>query len=264
MPMDLRLDPALAAGYASSSQIARLVTEAWAVENLYCLACPSENLTQELPNSPVRDFTCSSCSATYQLKSKNGRHGRTVSNSAYDKKIAAVDDGRVPHYAFLDYSRARWKVTGLFVVPGHLIGRGVIAKRRPLGPQAKRAGWVGSTLLLSEIPAEGRIPLVTDGEAIDPASVREKWEMVAFLASDPRGFQGWGADVFSRVNLLISERGKKEFTLREFNCRFIDELSTLHPENRNVSAKIRQQMQVLRDGGILEFVDNRGLYRFML
>ena len=261
--MNLDLEPSVASGYINNAQIARLVTEAWAVGNLYCLACPSDYLTPELPNSPVRDFTCSSCSATYQLKSKNGRHGGIVSNSAYNKKIAAIDDGRVPHYVFLEYNRARWKVTGLFVVPGHLIGRGVIAKRKPLGPQARRAGWVGSNILLGEIPTEGRIPLVTGVEVTDPALVREKWDMLAFLASDSRGFQGWGADVFSRVKRLVGEKGNQEFTLREFKRRFIDELSTLHPENRNVSAKIRQQMQVLRDGRILEFADNRGLYRLI-
>ena len=63
----------------------------------------------------------------------------------------------------------------------------------------------------------------------DPALVREKWDMLAFLASDSRGLQGWGADVFSRVKRLVGEKGNQEFTLREFNRRFIDELSTLHP-----------------------------------
>ena len=36
--------------------------------------------------------------------------------------------------------------------------------------------------------------------------------------------------------------------------------SELHPENNHVKPKIRQQLQVLRDAGVLEFV-SRGKYR---
>ena len=37
------------------------------------------------------------------------------------------------------------------------------------------------------------------------------------------------------------------------------ELARMHPENRHVRDKIRQQLQVLRDKGFLEFV-GRGEY----
>ncbi len=260
--MNLDLDPTTATGYTSNTQIARLVTEAWAAENLYCLACASENLARELPNSPVRDFTCSSCLATYQLKSKNGKHGSIVSNSAYSKKIAAIDRGEVPHYAFLDYSRARWKVTGLFVVPGHLIGRSVIEKRKPLGPQARRAGWVGSNILLGEIPTEGRIQLISADEVVDPSAVRESWKKVAFLATDARASQGWGADILVCVRILETEKQSPNFTLREFYGRFAERLSQLHPENFHVKPKIRQQLQVLRDGNVLAFL-GKGRYQII-
>ena len=38
-------------------------------------------------------------------------------------------------------------------------------------------------------------------------------------------------------------------------------LAALYPGNRNVRPKIRQQLQVLRDRGWLEFTDRRGTYR---
>ncbi|MCC7268444.1 MAG: hypothetical protein IT546_14060, partial [Caulobacteraceae bacterium] len=41
---------------------------------------------------------------------------------------------------------------------------------------------------------------------------------------------------------------------------FEDRLARLYPGNRNVRPKIRQQLQVLRDQGYLDFV-GRGLYR---
>ena len=259
--MELNLDPSSASGYSSNAQIARIVTEKWAAENLYRLACPSRELVSERNNSPVRDFTCPSCTASYQLKGKNGGFGRSVSNSAYAQKIAAIDRGAVPHYAFLNYSRTSWTVTNLFVVPGHLIGRSVVQPRKPLGSGARRAGWVGSNIRLGHIPEHGRISVISEGLAKVPSQVRREWNKVAFIAANPKASQGWGADVFSCITRLAKESGSKDFTLKAFTSRFLADLSQLHPENHNVAAKIRQQMQVLRDSGLLEFVNNRGRYR---
>ena len=260
--MDLKLDPSIAGQYTSGSQIARVVTEAWAKSNLYCLACSSNHLTATSPNTRVRDFSCPSCNTSYQLKSKNGKHGRVVGNSAYDPKIAAIDEGRAPHYAFLDYSRNSWTVTGLFVVPGHFITRGVIQRRNPLKHSARRAGWVGSNILLREIPEDGKIGLISESAPRDPDIVRGEWRRVEFLVTDARASGGWGAEVLSCVRVLESEIGKREFTLQAFYSRFVESLSRWHPDNRHVEAKIRQQLQVLRDGGMLEFLGS-GRYRII-
>ena len=257
--MDLRLDPSLSGQYTSRTQIARVVTEAWANANLYCLACPSDHLTAAKTNTRVRDFSCPACNTSYQLKSKNGKHGRVVGNSAYGPKIAAIDEGRAPHYAFLDYSRNSWTVTGLFVVPGHFITRGVVQKREPLSPTARRSGWVGSNILLREIPEDGKIDLISASTPRDPDVVRQEWRKVEFLGSDARALGGWGADVLSCVREMESETGDREFTLHAFYSRFTESLSRSHPDNNNVEAKIRQQLQVLRDGGMLEFL-SRGRY----
>ena len=41
---------------------------------------------------------------------------------------------------------------------------------------------------------------------------------------------------------------------------FEQDLSVIHPENKNIKPKIRQQLQFLRDKGYLEFVE-AGKYR---
>lgn len=41
---------------------------------------------------------------------------------------------------------------------------------------------------------------------------------------------------------------------------FEPELQNKHPENHNVKPKIRQQLQLLRDRGFIEFLGN-GMYR---
>jgi len=51
---------------------------------------------------------------------------------------------------------------------------------------------------------------------------------------------------------------KKEFVLPDVYA-FAAQLQELHPDNRHVRGKIRQQLQVLRDLGLMEFL-GRGRY----
>ena len=76
--------------------------------------------------------------------------------------------------------------------------------------------------------------------------MREEKEVVA---------KGWLLDVMRCVETI----GKRDFTLDEVYA-FESELHKLHPENKHVKDKIRQQLQVLRDRGYLEFTQ-RGQYR---
>ena len=255
--MDLNLNLTVAKGYKSRAQIARLVSEDWATRNLYCLACNSNHLDAAKANTAVWDYSCSTCGALYQLKSKNGRFSRKVSNSQYDVKMRAIADGRAPHYTFLQYSRLTSKVTDLFVVPGHFLSPAVVEKRPPLKPPAKRAGWVGSNIILGRLTEEARVHVVEAGISRNPSKVRADWERYQFLARK-RG--GWAADVLSCVRTLERETRAREFTLQAFYQRFETELASRHVANKNIQAKIRQQMQVLRDGKVLQFL-GKGRYR---
>ena len=259
--MKLQLDPQLAMGYRSASQVARRVTERWAEENLYCVACSSSRLTAAAANTAVLDFRCPRCEVAYQLKAKNGRFGGVVTNSAYAVKIAAIDAGRVPNYVFLGYSKLDWLVHDLFVVPGHFISRAAVVARKPLKPSAKRAGWIGSNILLHALPPEGRLALVSGGVSLSPTRVRRRWSQFNFLREDARAGGGWAADVLACVREVERTRGP-EFLLGEFYKAYEGRLAALHPGNHHVQPKIRQQLQVLRDGGVLTFIGN-GRYRII-
>ena len=101
--------------------------------------------------------------------------------------------------------------------------------------------------------------VVEGGVARNPIAVRGDWRRYEFLAAaEP---EGWAADVLSCIRVLERETQSKDFTLRDFYARFEVELAARHTDNRNVQAKIRQQMQVLAKGKVLSFVDNRGRYR---
>ena len=211
--MNLLLNPATAEGYKSSSQAARRITEEWATDNLHCIACPSD-LALSLPaNTPVQDYMCPKCGANHQLKIENGAFGQVVQNSAYEPKMAAIADGRVPHYAFLQYSRATRRVTDLSVVPAHFISPAVIQQRRPLSNKARRAGWVGSNILLGRIPLDAQVVMVGGGTVSAPDEVRDDWRRYAFLQADERSTGGWGADVLSCVRTIQQETGARDFTL---------------------------------------------------
>lgn len=69
------------------------------------------------------------------------------------------------------------------------------------------------------------------------------------------GLSGWKKDVFRCLSDIDSE----QFSLRDI-YNFEEQLFALHHENRNVRPKIRQQLQVLRDMGLVEFC-GRGLYK---
>ena len=63
------------------------------------------------------------------------------------------------------------------------------------------------------------------------------------------------------MSLCVERIKKPEFTLDDV-YGFEAYLQAKHPENHNIRAKIRQQLQILRDKGVVRFV-GRGRYRMM-
>ena len=254
--MDLCLDISLGEGLKSASQRTRRMTEDWVTRNLFCLACGSNYLHPAPPNTPVFDHSCPGCCARYQIKGQKRPFGKKVLNSEYQLKLKAILDECAPHYAFLNYTDATWKVTDLFLVPGHFLGRASIKQRPPLKPSAKRAGWIGSQILLDRLPKEARVHVVRNGVCRSPSIVRQDWKQYKFLSKG----KGWTADILSCIYILETETGSTTFTLQEFYKRFEQELASWYPENQHIQPKIRQQLQILRDQKIVTFL-GKGRYR---
>jgi len=66
---------------------------------------------------------------------------------------------------------------------------------------------------------------------------------------------GWELDVFNCLKSIEND----VFSLSDVYA-FEDTLGELHPNNFNIKAKIRQQLQYLRNLGLIEFKE-RGVYR---
>jgi type II restriction enzyme len=190
------------------------------------------------------------------LKSKRGAFGTRIADGAFSAMIATIREGRTPSFLLLEYSPT-WEVQVLTAVHHSLITQDCIEERRALGPLARRAGWIGCNIILPKIALEGRIPLVTAGKAHTREAPRAAFARLEFLVRMPAKRRGWAASLLNLLRQLPSER----FSLSDA-YRFEAHLAKLYPENRNVRPKIRQQLQILRDAGIIQF-EARGLYKFI-
>ena len=210
------------------------------------------------PGKRVEDFFCPSCDRRIQLKAKRGGHGRKVSNSAYEPKMEAIEANAAPDYAFMGFDPDAWRVRDLFFVPGHFLTPTVVERRKPLSADARRSGWVGSNILLDRIPAVGRIEVVAGGDAVPRVDARRQFEQTAFLSGDDARTRDWTTAVMDCIDDLDVRPGER-FELADVYA-FEDRLGELYPENQHVRPKIRQQLQVLRDEGLIEFLGD-GEYR---
>lgn len=243
------------AAYVSGSQSARVWTEGWVASRLYCPNCGGASLAKHPNNRPVADFMCGACEEDFELKSQKARFGRKVNDGAYRTMMERLQARNNPNLMLMNYDRAALSVTNLIVVPRQFFTVRAIAARPPLSANARRAGWQGCNILLGEIPEAGKIWLLRNGEWTPKAEVLETWRRACFLRDEGLAARGWLIEVLKCAEAL----GRWEFTLEDM-YGFERRLSERYPDNRNVRAKIRQQLQVLRDNGYLEFV-GRGVYR---
>jgi len=144
----------------------------------------------------------------------------------------------------------------LIVVPKHFFTPNIVEIRKPQSPSAQRAGWIGCNILLEEIPLAGRISLVKNSLIEPKRDVLAKWHSTLFLRDQKdMSAKGWLLSVMR----CIEKVGRPIFSLDEIYS-FENDLKIAYPGNRHVKEKIRQQLQVLRDIGYLEFI-GRGMYR---
>jgi len=250
--MDLTLPPPQPQ-LRSASQIARVSTERWAIENFYCAACGT-GLTAYPQGTKVYDFYSGECKEKFQLKSATHVFSRSILGGEYNTTRESILKDAFPSLILLHYDRARWEVEDLSLVHRACITISCIAPRKPLSPTARRAGWQGYTIMLREIPAQGKIEVVRKGQVREKSEVLAQWKQTDSLLKARPEARGWLADV-----LRCIERCFTTFTLANMYA-FENELAAKHPDNHNVRAKIRQQLQILRDLRLIEFLGS-GEYR---
>ncbi|MEN6314190.1 MAG: DpnI domain-containing protein [Clostridiaceae bacterium] len=242
--------------YHSPSQLIRNITESWFSDNMYCPFCLTPSIEAFSNNHAVSDYYCSICSEEFQLKSKKNKFGNIITDGEYNKMIEAIYSQSTPNFFFLNYSANIEYINNLILVPKEFIVPSVIHKRKPLSIHAMRSGWTGCNIAIGSIPDKGKIYTIKDSKPIEKSLVKSNIISIDFLRKikdvDSRG---WLNDIL----FIVSEIKPEFFTLDDV-YKFVPILKKLHPTNNNIEAKIRQQLQVLRDNTVIEFIE-RGLYK---
>ena len=241
--------------YHSASQIARVKTEGWVADNMYCPRCGNLKINHFENNRPVADFYCPNCKNEFELKSKTGSLAKKINDGAYATMIERITSNVNPDFFFMNYSKENQRVKDFILIPKHFFVPDIIEKRKPLAETARRAGWVGCNILIGKIPEQGRVHIITNGQINDMQSVLQKVNKGKLLEVGDLKARGWLMDILNCVNKISTE----SFSLSDVYL-FTDYLSVKHPHNNNVQAKIRQQLQFLRDLGFIEFL-GKGQYR---
>ncbi len=252
--MNFNFDAKVALQYKSSSQKIRVMSESWVADNIFCPSCGCMHLSHLSNNMPVADFQCGECGELYELKSKKGKIGKKIVDGAYSTMIERITDANNPNLFVMEYSDDL-QVRNLILIPKFFLVPSVIEKRNSLRSDARRAGWTGCNILYYKIPEQGKIMLIDDQRMSDRSEVITQYARVKKLKSADVDNQTWLLDVLSCVNLI----SKTEFSLQDV-YKFTRTLQIKHNENHNIEAKIRQQLQILRDRGYIEFL-GRGQYR---
>jgi len=201
----------------------------------------------------TKDFYCSKCGEDFQLKASGHKIGHQISGAAYATTLESLKKGQHPSLILLSYDTRTLQVSELEVIHRRSITQSCLLPRKPLTKAAVRYPWQGCNYLLTQIPKAARMRIVENGNEHSKKDVMEKWRLMQSTFKGSFDNRGWTADVMKCV-----EKQGSTFTLRNI-YEFENHLSSLHPENHHVREKIRQQLQVLRDSGLLRFVKH-GVY----
>jgi type II restriction enzyme len=253
--VNLDCDPELAARYRSQSQKARVLTEDWVARNGFCLACSSDRLVRSVANKPCNDFTCPECNYRYELKAFRSRPARRLLGGAYDVLLSSIMRGDSPVLLLLERSE-EWRVINLSALHPVFLTSEVIEKRKPLSGGAKRAGWIGCNIRLDMLAPDAEIPIVHRGVVSDRKGSRDAFRRFQQIADSSPANRGWT----NLILRILRERFQGEFCLADvYECKPL--FASVFPRNRHIEAKIRQQLQVLRDLEVISFL---GSGRYLL
>lgn len=252
--MHLFLDKNLAANYQSPSQVARVLTESWLQQNIYCPSCGNEAIESFQNNQPVADFFCSQCHEEYELKSKQGTSiGNKVADGAYHTMLERIAAKNNPSFFFLCYRKTDLAVQHLIVIPKHFFTPNIIMPRAKGLPT--RPNYIMCSMDINQLPTSGKISLVTNGNIVAKDTVIDQWQQHLFLRQTTAKQKGWLLAIMQCVEKLPNPN----FTLKDIYV-YAPILAKQFPSNQHIHAKIRQQLQILRDKHIIEFLGN-GNYR---
>lgn len=252
--MNFNLNETLGFNYKSLSQKIRVMSESWVAQNIFCPVCGNEHIYKLPNNAPVADFKCARCGELFELKSKNRKIGNKITDGAYSTMLERITSISNPDLFIMQYSR-NLEVINFTLVPKFFFIPTIIERRKPLSENARRAGWIGCNILYSNIPEQGKIEIIKNQKIENIETIVRRYAKVKELQTNNIDNRSWLLDILFCVNSINGI----DFTLQDM-YKFVDSLQSKHSSNNNIEAKIRQQLQILRDKGFIKFL-GRGKYQ---
>lgn len=174
-------------------------------DNIFCPCCGQPHIHKLDNNKPVADFECKCkrCGETFELKSKKGKIGKKISDGAYGTMIERITSTDNSDLFILKYTSS-FEITDLYVIPKFFFVPSIIEKRKPLLPTAKRAGWVGCNILISQIPFQGKIDIISHGVVSEIEDVVTLKELIIKEQHNCRATGYWKTNSIKYNFLLIA------------------------------------------------------------
>ena len=137
--MNLTFNKSLVVNYKSASQKARVLTERWVGDSVYCPNCGRLDIDKYPNNKPVADFHCLHCREDYELKGKHDTLGSKIFDGAYRTMLERLQASNNPNFFLLNYNLQNFTVLDFLVIPKHFFVPEIIEKRKALSLTARRA-----------------------------------------------------------------------------------------------------------------------------
>jgi len=138
--------------------------EYFAIEELICQRCNSDNWIKCRTNQPSYDQICGDCGKKYQIKTRKAtkhqyenfilKNEIKISGAAYSKTIENLSED-IDYYIILyelnqEGTSKEYNILNIIHVYGEDIDEFNIKPRKPLSSTARRAGWQGCDLVFND------------------------------------------------------------------------------------------------------------------
>jgi type II restriction enzyme len=146
--------------WKSNSRIYGEAVERWLCRNFSCPCCKTGKLRQLEINSPFIDLKCNECGESYQVKASSStlvaRSGKlkNLSGAAYSKSLEGLEERNKCNFLLVQYCRGAAEIKEAFLLRKEDISSEHLIKRKPLGPNARKAGLVLSRWEFGDINRE--------------------------------------------------------------------------------------------------------------
>lgn len=134
--MNTSFNASLAKQYVSKSQIARVLTESWTEENMYCPVCGFSHVSKFLTIELQLTFIVPIVKVNLSKKQKRF-HWLQIADGAYATFIERICSNNNPDFFVMSYSISKMSIESMYFIPKHFLFLKQLKKESPCLPLPK-------------------------------------------------------------------------------------------------------------------------------